>query len=167
MGFVNNSNLNGNYGQRPLGAPTVFNFYEPDYQQPGDIADAGLYSPEFQVLNETTALTTSNDLYSRICRGYGGATSSNCGSTTFAAPTDRAYIPPASLDALPAASDALVEELNLRLMYGTMSGPISNPDSMKGILKGLADTALGTDQRRKALLLIHLISISPEFSLQR
>ena len=54
------------------------------------------------------------------------------------------------------------------LMYGTMSGPISNPDSMKGVLKGLADnTALGTDHRRKALLLIHLISISPEFSLQR
>ncbi|HET7844183.1 MAG TPA: DUF1800 family protein, partial [Xanthomonadales bacterium] len=40
------------YLQRPHGAPSVFNFYEPDYQQPGAIATAGLYSPEFQIINE-------------------------------------------------------------------------------------------------------------------
>ena len=32
----------------------MFNYFEPDYQQPGDIADAGLYSPEFQILDEST-----------------------------------------------------------------------------------------------------------------
>jgi hypothetical protein len=26
---------------RPLGAPTVFNFYEPDYRQPGEVTEAG------------------------------------------------------------------------------------------------------------------------------
>jgi uncharacterized protein (DUF1800 family) len=26
--------------QMPLRAPSVFNFYEPDYQQPGEIADS-------------------------------------------------------------------------------------------------------------------------------
>ncbi|HEX9945755.1 MAG TPA: DUF1800 family protein, partial [Thermoanaerobaculia bacterium] len=35
-------------GETPLRAPTVFNFFEPSYALPGEIAQAGLVSPEFQ-----------------------------------------------------------------------------------------------------------------------
>src|SRR5690606_16003954 len=44
------------YQQRPLGSPSVFNFYEPDFRVPGDIADLGLVSPEFQIINESSAI---------------------------------------------------------------------------------------------------------------
>ena len=47
-------------------APTVFNFYEPDYILPGALASAGLYAPEFQILTDTTAITTPNYLYNII-----------------------------------------------------------------------------------------------------
>ena len=43
--------------QAALRAPTVFNFYEPNYVLPGSIAEAGLYAPEYQILTDTTALT--------------------------------------------------------------------------------------------------------------
>ncbi|HVF36006.1 MAG TPA: DUF1800 family protein [Candidatus Saccharimonadia bacterium] len=173
------------YFQRPLGAPSVFNFYEPDYRQPGAIETAGLYSPEFQIINENTSTQTANDLFTRICTAYGGG-GNNCSgafvqppSTGTGTNSDRAYIPPAVLDALPADPVALVEELNLRLMDGRMSGALPNAPScsgnsgMKGTLYNLLQcglSALGTStdaRRRRILYLIHLIAISPDYAAQR
>ena len=48
--------------QNPLRSPTVFNFFSKDYSLPGAISNAGLYSPEFQIANETTAISGSNYL---------------------------------------------------------------------------------------------------------
>ena len=53
-------------GQTPMASPTVFNFYMPDYQYPGEIASAGLYTPEFQITSDTTAIAQSNLLYSAL-----------------------------------------------------------------------------------------------------
>ena len=180
------------YQQRPLGAPSVFNFYEPDYRQPGPIEAAGLYSPELQIINENTATQAANDLYTRICTAYGSGSNNNC-SGAFTQPSttgtgtnsDDAYFPPAALDALPLDPVALVEELNLRLMDGAMSGSIGNPAScnghagMKGTLYNLLQCGLaGTlgdssangmlnARRRKILYLMHLVAISPEYATQR
>ncbi|MBI5382510.1 MAG: DUF1800 family protein [Opitutae bacterium] len=52
--------------QAPLDAPTVFNFFEPDYVLPGALAAAGLYAPEYQILTDTTAITVPNFLYSYL-----------------------------------------------------------------------------------------------------
>lgn len=49
--------------QVPLGSPSVFNFYQPVYAQPGPIAAAGLVSPEFQIASETTVIGESNRFY--------------------------------------------------------------------------------------------------------
>ena len=43
-------------GQQPLASPTVFNFYLPDYQPLGDIGDADLVAPEFQIFNTQTSI---------------------------------------------------------------------------------------------------------------
>jgi len=42
--------------QAPLAAPSVFNFYLPDYQAGGEITNQGAFSPEFQIHNTQTAL---------------------------------------------------------------------------------------------------------------
>jgi len=47
-------------GQTPLRAPSVFSFFEPDYVRPGPLANAGLYSPEFQTLTAATLVTLTN-----------------------------------------------------------------------------------------------------------
>jgi len=191
--------------QRPLGAPSVFNFYEPDYSQPGPIADAGLYSPEFQIINENAVMQTANTLYNRLCTAYGGG-NNNCNGAfvqpgTTGTNSDRAYIPASVIDALPGMACAtdvvngctgvndlqLIEELNLRMMGGTMTGQVGNPlqcsdptnFGMKSTLHNLLNCGLtGTlgqtgatanveARRRKAMYLIHLIAISPEFAHQR
>jgi len=147
------------FAQRPLGAPTVFNFYEPDYAQPGEIQNAGLYSPEFQILNESTAITAADELWRRVFAGYTFPSST---ATNYAVPANTASLPVAQIDALPADGAGLVDELNKRLLFGQMS------PTMRGKLITLADVDLAsTDKRRKALNLIHLIAISPEFAVQR
>jgi uncharacterized protein (DUF1800 family) len=184
------------YSQRPLGAPSVFNFYEPDYQVPGDITDAGLYSPEFQVINESSSILAANDLYNQLCSGRGTGSNHNChGPLRTPVPTTHAYFPDAVLDALPGgncgttctgAQDAqLIEELNVRLFAGSMTGNLGNPSTpadtgantgMKGILLRLLQTGFtGTfgeaapqnARRREILYLLHFVAISPEYATQR
>ncbi len=145
--------------QRPLGAPSVFNFYEPDYQPPGALQDAGLYAPELQISNESSVVSTSDSLWSNFSAGY---TFVGSNTTSFAVPANSAYLPATVIDALPSAHAALVDALDLRLMAGTMS------PGMKTKLVALLDGPMAaTDKRRKALDLIHLIAISPEFAVQR
>ncbi len=61
--------LNYQYGmteQAPLLSPSVFNFFQPVYSNPGPIARAGLLSPEFQIFSETTAIGQANLLHNAI-----------------------------------------------------------------------------------------------------
>ena len=46
--------------QRPLSAPSVFNFYSPFYQPPGPLTDSALVAPELQIVNSVTAITGPN-----------------------------------------------------------------------------------------------------------
>jgi len=44
----------------PLFAPSVFNFFSPNFRHLGVLAQAGLTSPEFQILDSVTVATVSN-----------------------------------------------------------------------------------------------------------
>lgn len=57
-------------GQNPLRAPTVFNFFEPGYSHPGQIASAGLVSPEFQITNDTSVIGISTFFHYVIRDGF-------------------------------------------------------------------------------------------------
>ena len=48
--------------QEVLGSPTVFNFYLPDYQPNGDLANADLVAPEFQIFNTRTSIGYINSV---------------------------------------------------------------------------------------------------------
>lgn len=56
--------------QHPLASPTVFNFFNARYQLPGEVASAGLYSPEMQMLNPVTATASINRWFSFLPAGY-------------------------------------------------------------------------------------------------
>lgn len=76
----NASTLSGNFrndmnnvylhtGQRPLASPSVFNFYQQDYQPIGPIESAGLVAPEFQITDAQTIAGFINGLYRWIIDG--------------------------------------------------------------------------------------------------
>jgi len=138
------------YGQAPLQSPTVFNFYLPDYQQPGTFADNGLYSPEFQITNESTTYSVANSYYAFTEGAYQGMTSP---------PTDRPLIDLSSLTVDAANPAAMIATINAKLLYGSMSA------SMQTALDTLI-AALGTDQE-KAWSSIYVTMLSPEYAAQR
>ena len=53
-------NINASFGQGPLQAPSVFNFFSPFYAPPGEIADQGLVAPELQIATEYLNTTVTN-----------------------------------------------------------------------------------------------------------
>jgi len=58
-GYLTEMNLQ----QVPLRANSVFNFYLPDYQPNGAIAESNQFAPEFQIHNSTTSISYGNLLY--------------------------------------------------------------------------------------------------------
>ena len=47
---------NDDAGQHPMYSPSVFNFYWPDFQPVGPIAEQGFFAPEFMVHNSRTSI---------------------------------------------------------------------------------------------------------------
>ena len=140
------NNANGQIGESALSAPTVFNFYEPDFVQAGVLATAGLYAPEYQILTATTAMSTPNYLYSFIFNAtYQGV------SLTFT-------------DLLPLAPQptALVDRLNLLLSGNAL--PAATNARIVTALNALPTATTATDRVRTA---IYLITTSAEGAVQQ
>lgn len=99
------------FGQGPLRAPSVFNFYRPDFELPGKIND-GIHAPEFQITTESQVTLTTNELRRYVFDGWA--------QNPFA---DEYTILLDLGDELALANDpaALVDHLDTLLMFGTMS----------------------------------------------
>ena len=61
-------------GQSPQSAPSVFNWFLPDFSPSGPLSANGLVSPELQIANENTTFASTNYLYGLIdnTSGQGG-----------------------------------------------------------------------------------------------
>ena len=128
-------------------APTVFNFFEPDFVLPGALASAGLYAPEFQLFTDTTAITIPNYLYNLI---YTTRSATNVGLTI--------------TDVLPLAKSPqqLVDYMNLVLTAGTM--PKATTDLMVTALTRMPASTSDTDKVRSA---VYLAITAPEGAVQK
>lgn len=52
-----------NLGHHPLGSPSVFNFYPPDFQPAGPLTSEGLVSPELKIHNTSSSINYINKMY--------------------------------------------------------------------------------------------------------
>lgn len=141
------------FGQAPLRSPSVFNFFRPDYGQPGPVADQGLVSPEFQITNETTIVTTTNRLYTNaVARYVGRVANPNPAHILLNIEQEKAM-----------ADDpvALMDHLNLLLMGGQMSNEMHAE-----IVNVIEDLSLG-DGSQRVVEALYLIVSSPEFAVQK
>lgn len=135
-------------GQYPLSAPSVFNFYLPDYEPPGALTAAGLVGPEFQILNSVFGITTPNSLYNLV--------HTNAGSF--------------SLDLAPQAAlsdnaGALVDNIDLLLTHGTLSGASRTQviNAVNGVTPAMVPNG-STLALTKARLAVYLVAVSPDFA---
>jgi len=56
--------------QRPLAAPSVFNFFQSNYQPIGGIEENGMVAPEFQITNSVSILGYGNELHDWVMKNY-------------------------------------------------------------------------------------------------
>ncbi|MFC4701201.1 DUF1800 family protein [Glaciecola siphonariae] len=140
------------FNQAPLAAPSVFNFYLPDYTAAGELADANMRSPELQIVTETFAVRQTNfmayfGLWSYINKPDG-------------VDADAIVLDFSPQAALVDDPDALIDELNLLLMSGRMS------ENYQAILKEALIEGGGRNDSERIANLVFLITASPQFALQ-
>jgi uncharacterized protein (DUF1800 family) len=135
-------------GQTPLRAPTVFNFFEPGFALPGEIAQAGLVSPEFQIATETTVIGGANFALMLL-----GGTGQNGPFRFSLAP----FQPPQA-----ANDEALLDRVDLLFFAGAMS------DATRVTLRAaLADPDFPRIANQRVLTLLWLASLAPESVVQK
>jgi uncharacterized protein (DUF1800 family) len=154
IAMMANTGFLTNFGQNALESPTVFNFYMPDYQQPGTFADNGLFSPELQITNESSAYSTANTYYRFTQGAYLGMNNP---------PTDRPLIDLRALEP-PLAPDAasIVSAINAKMLYGSMSATMNA--HLTTMVSGFSAS---TQPAEVAWSAIYLTMLSPEYAVQR
>lgn len=145
-------------GQSPLMAPSVFNFFSPNYRQGGVLAQAGLVAPEFQVSTEATVVSLFNAFTHLInWSGYGWDEGTGDGG-------GRVNLDMRTWETLALSNPAgCVERLNLLLFNAQMS------DATRATLLDLIAPGPRNDwgvavRIRKALV---FASVAPDFVIQK
>ena len=151
------NNPEGALAQAAMRAPTVFNFFEPNFVLPGAVAEAGLFAPEYQILTDTTALTQPNFYYGYIY--------ANRSTTDMAQATIGLNLTPW----LPLARtpQQLVDSVNLLLAAGAV--PKRDSDRMVAAINAMpagtaTSTAADLERVRSA---IYLAITSPHGAIQK
>lgn len=148
-------NAENSFAQAALRSPSVFNFFLPDYQPPGELLARNLVAPEFQIQTESSGINMINGfdgLDSIVGRWYVNSGFGDAG--TIRNNFERE---------LPLLSDsaALVDHLNHLLMYGTMS------DEMAAVLVNYVDNSGNLAPRQRIANTVFLVVTSAEYAVQR
>ncbi len=159
--------------EEPMRSPSVFNFYQPGYSPPGMLNVAGLFAPEFQIINAGSGITSPNYFYNAIRNNDLHRWGSGVAAQTVRLSIDQelAMIVPPGADINsntpggPAQdSDPLLRRLDFALTGGTLS-----PREFQIIRESIERITPGSWQWHKdrLALAIYLIVTSPEFAVQR
>jgi hypothetical protein len=175
----------GLHAQSPLHAPTVFNFFEPDYIFPGVTGSQGLFGPEFQITSEQTTFDLSNYYYLLVGNesGTNGVGTNgdvrlefNSRPTTALTypwpllnPTDRANALNNPEIALAHDVNALLNRLNDLLLAGRLSTALRTRVTtyLNTLPVTLGGSSEATQRRTRVRDAVYLIALSPEFAAQR
>jgi len=136
--------------QAPLRAPSVFNFFLPDYSPPGVMRDSGLDGPEFQLFTESATLGIVNLVNSHIQENW-------------KAGNQWTSVDLSLEQSLAQNSDALLDHLNIILLSGSMSEPLRA--LLSDFLVVAAQNQVSDLDRARDV--ISLIVNSPEYLVQK
>jgi len=145
--------------QAPLSSPTVFNYYLPNYQLPGEITTLGLFSPEFQITTDTYITRIVNEMGGKVFWQFQGNASlppvNQWNPTLVNINRDLSFANNA---------EVLVSRYSLLMMGGTMSTAMSNL-----LVAHVRDMPNNNDEdrRRRVQDVLWLIMNSPEYVVEK
>ena len=169
LGYTDNGST-FNLSQSPMSPATVFNFFFPNYQFPGALASAGLTTPEFQLTSDTSVALQLNFLEGGILvnnnntnglssfNNGGGAIVLDLGPWVSTNYTASANVPALvnSMNSLLVAGQLSVAARSNIVSYvtNTVNFPYSTPPTP-------------TQMRDRVRAVVHLITASPDFTIQK
>lgn len=150
-GFIANSGYFVQFlgKQHPLSAPSVFNFYLPSHSPSGEIADANLVAPEFQITTSNSIVGVSNLLDFVVFADF---------VTDAPEPFEPVSLNFDEYQDVAADVDALVDRLDIVLTAGTLDA--ATRAAISGILVDVDDLNLRT---RAA---IYLFMVSSDYAVR-
>lgn len=140
------------FGQGPLQATHVFNFFSPFYAPPGEIQDGGMVAPELEIATEYLNTFVTNYMFGQI---FG------LNSTNQNLQDDDVFINFESEMLLAADIDLLIDSVAGKLLGGDIS------DTLRNEIAGMLALIPETDTAIRAAEVIYFIVTSPEFAYQR
>ena len=144
------------FGQGPLQAPHVFNFFSPFFAPPGEFRDRGLTAPELQIATEYLNTFSSNFMFWQIFYWNWQADRSDENITA-----DTVLIDYSEETALAGNVDALIDRVDDKLLAGQMS------DTLRQNIAGVVNLIPVDQPILRAAEAIYLTATSPEFAYQR
>jgi len=137
--------------QDPLRAPSVFNFFRPNYQPPGLMAAQGLVGPAFQILDSYSSISFPNKLWEITERGFIQAS----------APTYTFSPDYTELLAIAEDTPRLLDEVNLLFCGGQMNA------ATRKTLRDALEQVAPYDRLMRVQLAVYLASTCPDGAIQR
>jgi uncharacterized protein (DUF1800 family) len=154
-------------GQRPLASPSVFNFFQQDYQPIGPIEEANLVGPEFQITDAQTIAGFVNGLYrwlfsNDIADEYDLFTNEN--DAHYADEISNIDLTGDFSNTTDDRLHILLDKLNMVLAHGRLSFT-----SLNTIIKVIKEFPSATNDEKtdRIKLAIYLLMTSPEYSINR
>lgn len=154
--------MNVELGQAPLRSPTVFNFFSPDFSParlPGraNLQESGLVSPELELLTESVAVSSINEVLETILFGYASFNTDLEVGLAFQSQPDHPL-----LDlAVPGNTAGLIDHLDTLLLAGSLL------PSTRSIVRDAVDHPNHEQTAMERLkTAIFLIAASPEHAVQ-
>lgn len=153
--------------QKPLTSPSVFNFFQYDYQPIGPIEEAGLFAPEFQITNAQSITGWINALYrfvvnENIADEYD--IYSNEDNTLYEDEISTLDLSTEIMYATDENLHILIDRLNLILAQGRLTE--TTKEAIIEALKKFADDD-EDDLEFRAKLAIYLTMTTPEYLINR
>ncbi len=160
--------LEASVSQHVLASPSVFNFYLPDFQPNGPIANANLVGPEFQLHNSRTAVDYYNYMYFSLFADYFMEISTTADSTIFGSPNrnfnlgaDRVLLNLADEEALVDNPLALVDRLDMIMGSGGFS------EETKQTIADIIPLFSAIDPAIATKVALYLMTLSPDYNIQK
>jgi len=163
--LLSGSTGTGLWGEYPLDAPGVFNFFRPDYEYPGALTAAGMVAPELQITNENTLVLSANQIQIQAYQFVDGNNVPHAGpdgiSYTNTLTPSSVLLHTAQWESYATDPANLVDQMNLVLMANQM--PSAMRTSLVNYASAIPVSAAGSRVAETAELIIN----SPQYAVQR
>jgi uncharacterized protein (DUF1800 family) len=157
-GALNVPGLGNIFGQGPLQAGSVFNFFSPLYAPPGEISNQNLVAPELQIATEYLNTQVTNYFVGvAFCFAPAPVTGAVCPARR----ADTVVLDTSAEMALANDSAALVDKIADRLLAGQIS------PTLRAQARAQVDAVSTTLPSLRVAEALYLIATSPEFARQQ